>query len=219
MSGLRALGPASVDGAARPDLAALVSARLCHDLISPIGAIGNGVELMQLDPGGASAELDLVAGSLASALAKLRFFRLAFGPADREGPMRGEEAAGLVEAMFAGRFRVAWPAPGEALPRGRARLVALALLCVERSLPLGGAARVASDGETLVIEAEGQRVAAPEALWAEARGGPRAPGLRADGVQFALLARALEGEGMGLEARFSETGIALRVAPERFEPA
>ncbi|HMR60143.1 MAG TPA: histidine phosphotransferase, partial [Amaricoccus sp.] len=62
-----------------PDLSALVSARLCHDLISPMGAIRNGMELLQMAPGEAqSPEHALIADSLETALAKLRYFRLAF---------------------------------------------------------------------------------------------------------------------------------------------
>lgn len=62
-----------------PDIAALVSARICHDLISPIGAIGNGVELLMLDKAAASPEMDLISESVTQASARIRFFRLAYG--------------------------------------------------------------------------------------------------------------------------------------------
>ncbi|MGP3482550.1 hypothetical protein ACTVFS_22595, partial [Escherichia coli] len=108
-------------GDATPDLAALVGARLCHDLISPIGAIGNGLELLQLAGQGTSPELALVSDSLATALAKLRFFRIAFGPADPQARISPDEAAQIYGAMFQGRFTVAWGVPGD-LPRPMARL-------------------------------------------------------------------------------------------------
>ena len=65
----------------KTDLAALVGSRICHDLISPIGAIGNGVELMMMDRASASPELALIAESVASANARIRYFRVAFGTA------------------------------------------------------------------------------------------------------------------------------------------
>ena len=61
------------------DLAALLGSRICHDLISPIGAIGNGVELLMMEGGTPSPELVLIAESVAAANARIRFFRLAFG--------------------------------------------------------------------------------------------------------------------------------------------
>ena len=93
-----------------PDLAALVSARLCHDLISPMGAIGNGLELMQLSGTPGAAELELVNESLANALAKVRFYRIAFGPAEPHGRLALEEVDQITEAMFTGRFTASWTA-------------------------------------------------------------------------------------------------------------
>ena len=126
----------------RPELSELVSARLCHDLISPMGAIGNGLELMQLSGGAGAAELALVNDSLATALAKLRFYRIAFGPADPQGRLSPDEAAQITDAMFHGRFTVAWHAPTADLSRPLVRMIYLAILCLERSLPMGGQVRV-----------------------------------------------------------------------------
>ena len=104
----------------RPDLSELVSVRLCHDLISPMGAIGNGLELMQLSGGGAGApELALVNDSLATALAKLRFFRIAFGPADPQGRLSIDEATQITDAMFHGRFTVPGRRPPATCPAPR----------------------------------------------------------------------------------------------------
>lgn len=143
------------------DLSALVSARLCHDLISPMGAIGNGLELMQLSQPAASAELDLIADSLGSAIAKLRFFRIAFGPADAQALIAGEEIRSVTDAMFPGRFTVFWAGPSRDVSRATGKLIFLALLCLEKSLPMGGAATIAlAEGDdTIAIAAEGRRLA------------------------------------------------------------
>ena len=61
----------------QPDLAALVGSRICHDLISPIGAIGNGVELLALTDGDTGAEMELISESVQNASARIRYLRIA----------------------------------------------------------------------------------------------------------------------------------------------
>ena len=68
----------SVDNA---NLAALVGSRICHDLISPIGAINNGLELLGMSGDMSGPELELISDSVANANARIRFFRIAFGAA------------------------------------------------------------------------------------------------------------------------------------------
>lgn len=194
-----------------PDLSALVSARLCHDLISPMGAIGNGLELLQLSAGPAAAELALVHESLAMALAKLRFYRIAFGPADSQARQSFDEATQLSDAMFHGRFTVSWPARGGDLPRTLTRMVYLAILCLEKSLPTGGHVRIGLEGEAITLSVDGRRTAPPAALWAHVIDGTPVPELKPEGVQFALLRQALAGIGRRAEARFTETGAELRL--------
>lgn len=195
-----------------PDLSALVSARLCHDLISPMGAIGNGLELLQLSAGPAAAELALVNESLATALAKLRFYRIAFGPADAQARQSFDEATQLSDAMFHGRFTVSWPERGGDLPRTMIRVVYLAILCLEKSLPMGGHVRIEPNGEAIALSVEGRRTAPPAPLWAHVTDGTPVPDLKPDGVQFALLRQALAGIGHRIEATFTETGASLRLA-------
>ncbi len=197
-----------------PDLSALVSARLCHDLISPMGAIGNGLELLQLSDGPGAAELALVHDSLANALAKLRFYRIAFGPADRQARQSLDEAAQITDAMFHGRFSVAWDARGGDLSRPVARLAYLAILCLERSLPMGGRVRVALADGQLTLAVDGCRIAPPAELWAHVTEGAPVPDLKPDGVQFALLRQALLATGHRLTASFGEGAAELGIAAD-----
>ena len=143
------------------DLSELVSARLCHDLISPIGAIGNGLELFGLAGGAGGPELALVHDSLATALAKLRFYRVAFGPADAQARQSLEEAAQITDAMFGGRFTVAWDAGRGDLDRRLLRLAFLAILCLEKSLPMGGVVRVGLDDAAIALRVDGRRTQPP----------------------------------------------------------
>ncbi len=203
----------------KPDLSALVSARLCHDLISPMGAIGNGLELMQMSGGRSGAELDLISESLDNALAKLKFFRVAFGPADPQARQSFEEAAQITGAAFQGRFTVTWAAEGKDMPRPMARILYLAILCLEKSLPMGGELRIAAAEDAALLMVEGRRTSPPEALWAHVREGRPVPDLRSDGVQFALLRRALETEQARLDVNFTESGATLDLRAVIPQPA
>lgn len=195
-----------------PDLSALVSARLCHDLISPIGAIGNGLELLELAQGPGGPELALVNESLATALAKLRFFRVAFGPVEPHARIPRDEIAQICDAMFHGRFTVAWERGGGDIARPLARIACLAILCLERSLPMGGEVRVATADRALSLATDGRRTAPPAPLWAHVTQGAALGELKPDSVQFALLRRALEATGGRLTAEFRDGGADVRIA-------
>lgn len=204
---------ASVTGtSSAPSLSALVSARLCHDLISPMGAIGNGLELLQMAEGGGKAELALISDSLKTALAKLRFYRVAFGPADVEARQSFDEAAQITAGMYGGRFTVSWEAEARDMPRPVAQVAYLAILCLEKSLPMGGSVRVGvsgASGSTIRLASEGRRTAPPLGLWAHVTEGAPLAELRSDAVQFALLRAASETTGHRIAARFTESEAVL----------
>lgn len=184
-----------------------------------MGAIGNGLELLQMTEGRGTAELELINDSLATALAKLRFYRLAFGPADAQASQSVDEARQITDAMFHGRFSIAWDAQGADMPRGTARLIYLAILCLEKSLPMGGAVRVTVADASVELAVEGCRMAPPAELWEHVSHGAAVPDLRSDGVQFALLRRALGACGHGLAVDFAETGAAIRMTAPSAIPA
>jgi histidine phosphotransferase ChpT len=202
-----------------PDLNALVAARLCHDLISPIGAIGNGLELLELAAGNGSDELALVNDSVATALAKLRFYRVAFGPADAQARQSLDEAAQITDAMFHGRFGVTWQVSATDLARPVARLAYLAVLCLERSLPMGGQVAIAAGDGAITLSVAGRRTAPPTDLWAHVVEGRPLAELKADGVQFPLLRQALEATGYRLEVRFGDDTAELGLAAPTSELA
>lgn len=206
-------------GPETPDLSALVSARLCHDLISPMGAIGNGLELMQMSGGRSGAEVNLISDSLDNALARLKFFRVAFGPAEPQARQSYEEAAQITGSAFQGRFTVAWDAAGKDMPRPMARMLYLAILCLEKSLPMGGELRIAVTEDTARMTVEGRRTSPPEALWAHVREARPVPDLRSDGVQFALLRRALDAAQAAFDVRFTESGATLDLKAVIPQPA
>jgi histidine phosphotransferase ChpT len=204
------------------ELSALVSARLCHDLVSPLGAIGNGVELIQMGGtarGGGEAELALISDSLSNAIGKLKFLRVAFGPADPEARQTFEDAAAITGAAFRGRFSVTWTRVSGSMPRPLAKAIFLALLCLERSLPLGGEVRVRVEEETAALSVDGRRTAAPGDLWAHVTDGAGLAPITSDMVQFTLLRHCLEAFDGRIEAAFADTSAELRLGVPVTAPA
>lgn len=147
------------------DLAALIGSRICHDLISPIGAIGNGVELMLLDGASQTPELALVSESVAQASARIRFFRLAFGAATGDQRIGQAEVTGLLADITRGsRQTINWSSAAD-LSRREVKVVLLAILCLETALPLGGRIRVEQGETRWTVTGEGQRLRVEPALW------------------------------------------------------
>lgn len=175
-----------------PDLAALLGSRICHDLISPLGAIGNGVELLMLDGGAARPEVALIAQSVASANARIRFLRVAFGMAGDGQRMGRPEVLGLVKDWTAGgRLVVDWQVTGDH-PRPDLRRAFLALMCLEAALPYGGTLTVRREGAQWHVSAQGRRLKVEPELWALVSDpAASAGGLTAPQVQFGLLRRDL----------------------------
>ncbi|MCX7644213.1 MAG: histidine phosphotransferase family protein [Rhodobacteraceae bacterium] len=201
-------GDRAHEGVEADALAALVGSRICHDLVNPVGAIANGVELLQMGGAGPEApELQLVAGSVAQTAARLKFFRIAFGIASPGQTLAAAEARAVLSACHAGgRLLPSWDVASDC-PRGEARIAFLLLLCVEAALPRGGEVRVAAEAGDWRIEAAGQRVTADPALWALLDGRPFPGTLRPGEVQFALAPRAAAAFGRRIAATAGETTI------------
>jgi histidine phosphotransferase ChpT len=109
------------------DLAALVSNRICHDLISPIGAINNGLELLGMSGQALDGpEMSLIGESVMNASARIRFFRIAYGATSEHEIGRAEVVTVLNDLMGSGRLSVEW-GPLEAQPRNAVRLAFLAI--------------------------------------------------------------------------------------------
>ena len=155
------------------DIAALIGSRICHDLISPIGAIGNGVELLAMSPSvGPSAELDLITQSVQNANARIRFFRIAFGAAKGTDQIGTQEIVSvLTEIAKGGRFTFDWQVQGP-MSRRDVRLAFLLIQCIETALPLGGDMQVTQHDDDWTITAHGRRVMIDDALWNSLHGAP-----------------------------------------------
>lgn len=193
-------------------LAALVGSRLCHDLISPIGAIQNGLELMALSGAGdTSPEMALIKDSCESATARIRFFRVAFGAASPGQTMgRRDTVATLAALGRGGRMLFDWM-PTEDLPRPQVQLAFLAYLCCESALPHGGSVRFARDAAGWTLTAQGPRIAADPELWDHLNGTVPLDVPAADRVHFALLPILAEAQGHKLMATLRDETISLKI--------
>jgi len=152
------------------DLAALVGSRICHDLVNPLGAIGNGAELLVMEDSRLGPLARLIGDSVESATARLRLYRLAFGPPSVERIGQPEIAATVAGYVAGRRLTVGWEAPGDRA-RADVRLAFLLLLCAETALPRGGEIAVTGDAMRLHLRATGPGLRADPELW-----GPLDPG-------------------------------------------
>ncbi len=194
----------------RPDLSALVSARICHDLISPLGAIGNGVELMELSGAAKSPEMALIAQSVGHANARIRFFRISFGPAAPDQTIgRAEVAAILAAVAEGGRLHHTWISRNT-ISRRQARIAFLILQCCETALPHGGSMSVSEAGDAWTVVAEGPRMRIDPDLWAALSDPAAGLSFTAAQVQFALLPGALADDGRSIAIRIEEDRIVVR---------
>ena len=149
------------------DLASLLCSRLCHDLLSPVGALNNGLELMadEQDPEMRQRCLDLLAESAKASANKLKFFRLAFGAGGGYGTtIDTQEARAALEGLFGGDHKVdlGWMVSADNLSKSATKLLLNLALIAGDALVRGGrldvGAEQADGGLELAIRAEGPRI-------------------------------------------------------------
>jgi histidine phosphotransferase ChpT len=139
MSGPTASGPLALGAL---DLAALLCSRVCHDLISPVGAIVNGVEVFDEDKDEETRTfaMDLIKKSARQASARLQFCRLAFGAAGSAG---AQIETGDAEKVSRGlleddKVKIAWNLPRELKPKNQVKLLLNMLIVAAAAIPRGG---------------------------------------------------------------------------------
>jgi len=122
-----------------PDLAALLCSRVCHDIISPVGAINNGLEL--LDEGGADEDaMNLIRVSARNASARLQFARIAFGAAGSAGMLidTGDAEAVAIAFLKNEKPELVWNGRRALLPKNKVKLLLNLLLIANGAIPRGG---------------------------------------------------------------------------------
>lgn len=154
-------------------VAELLASRLCHDLVSPVGAVNNGMELLEedLDPDLLGDAVNLASGSARQASATLQFFRLAYGQAGRQIDLAPRELRKLAEAYLTPhKVQLDWQADAVATsgPDGTGKLLLNMIALALEALPRGGSVVADADlsnGAQVRVVGYGQGVALrPESL-------------------------------------------------------
>ena len=148
------------------DLAALLCSRVCHDIISPVGAINNGLEL--LDEGGADEDaMKLIRASARNASARLQFARIAFGAAGSAGMLIDTGDAEAVATAFLQNEKpeLVWNGRRALMPKNKVKLLLNLILVANAAIPRGGKIVVdpGRSGDRAEIHAVGGRADAARA--------------------------------------------------------
>jgi len=199
------------------EFASLLCSRLCHDLLSPVGALNNGIELLadEHDPDMRARCLDLLAESARASANKLKFFRLAFGAAGGFGDeVDTREARAAIEGLFGGdgRIKLAWMVDEPVMSKAALKILLNLVLIAGDALVRGGSLAVGAEkhggGLDIVVRAEGPRVVLDpqlkQALVGEASEDSIAPRAAA-----AWLVHSLASEGNGVVQVADENGMLL----------
>ena len=201
------------------DLAALLCSRVCHDLISPTGAIVNGLEVLEeeeSDEETKSFALELIKKSAKAASARLQFCRLAFGAAGSAGAQIDVGDAQTMARAFIedDKTKLIWNLPRVLLPKNRVKLLLNMLLIAGQTIPRGGTLVVGPVGEGekmgFRIAATGLNARIPQAVPALLEGTSESGSVDAHAIQpfyAGLLARAC-----GLKVELKPEGDAIVVA-------
>lgn len=204
------------------DLGALLCSKVCHDIISPVGAITNGLELMDEDIDGSMREMamDLVKRSATQASAKLKFARIAFGAAGSAG---AEIDTGDAEEVAQGYIaaekpELEWTIARQFLPKNQVKLVLNLLMLAMNCVPQGGKIVVSMEGNAqnpvfrLICSGRNARVA--ESVANMVRGIPLDTTVDAHTVQpyYAGLLARLSGLVVGMKMDGENAVIAARSA-------
>ena len=168
-------------------LSNLIGSRICHDLISPIGAINNGLELIEFKGGQIGSEMGLIEESCAAATARIQFFRIAYGTAsDGQIISNGETVRIITGALQSERLAIGWH-PKEDLPRHEIQLALLLLQCFETALPYGGTIQVSRRAQSWRISCDTDRLEINPILWHHLSKPSEHTEIAPAHVQFALL--------------------------------
>ena len=199
------------------DLAALLCSRLCHDMLSPVGALTNGLELLadEKDSDMRSRIVELLEQSAKTSADKLKFFRLAFGAAGGFGEMVPvDEARSVIDALVGnnGRIEARWAVEG-ALPKPAIKtLLNFALIGIEAlvrggTLDLGAELR---EGESeIVVRATGPRLAFDPLVGKALQGTLGAGELSSKTAPAAMLRQLAQGLGGEVQSILTEDALVM----------
>ena len=145
------------------EFASLLCSRLCHDLLSPVGAMNNGIELLadEQDPEMRERVIELLADSARASADRLKFFRLAFGAGGGFGEtLDANEVKAAVEGLVRGNARITlgWMVEMPVIPKTAAKILLNLVMVAFDALVRGGTLDVGVEGSEVVVRSEGPRI-------------------------------------------------------------
>ena len=189
------------------DLGALLGSRICHDLISPLGAIGNGVELLSMSAIAAAPEIALIEESVENANARIRFFRIAFGTAAPGQAVPLAEVQQILRDLNrGGRLEVRWDIDGP-LERERVKLAFLLLQCLETAMPFGGEVAMSGGDGPWTIVGRADRLKIDPEIWELLVNPGEDTEISPAHVHFALVSDAAGRAGRSVSTELGEAEI------------
>ncbi|HEY8380906.1 MAG TPA: histidine phosphotransferase family protein [Microvirga sp.] len=203
------------------DLAALLCSRVCHDVISPVGAIVNGLEVLE-DENDASMRdfaLDLIRKSAKQASARLQFARLAFGAAGSAG---ASIDLGDAEQVARGLFQddkvaFSWLAPRALFPKNRVKLLLNLVVLATNAVPRGGSVSVTVTGDAEACEfrllSKGINARIPPHAQDLLAGSPESGSVDAHGIQVFYAGMVARAAGMTVTLSLEGDEVTIRAVP------
>ena len=199
------------------DLAALLCSRVCHDVISPVGAIVNGLEVLEDEK---DAEMrafatELIKKSAKTASARLQFCRLAFGAAGSAGAsIDTGDAEQVARNLIADdRTVVEWNVPRVLMPKNKVKLVLNLCLIAAAAIPRGGQLTVTIEGgeaaTSILLHSKGPNMRLAHSVPALLAGTPENETVDAHGIQAFYTGLVARTVGMAIEVRSDADGIVL----------
>jgi histidine phosphotransferase ChpT len=203
------------------DLAALLCSRVCHDIISPVGAIINGLEVLDENNGEDMKDFafDLIRKSAAQASAKLQFARLAFGAAGSTG---AEIDLGDAEKVATGYMQGEKPefsfqAPRVLMAKNRVKLLLNLILLATAAVPRGGSVKVLVEGDadrpTFTLSSSGPSARIPPAFEKLVPGDIAGIAIDAQAVQAYYAGALARACSMSVTAELDGADVVIRAKP------
>ena len=202
------------------EFSALVSSKICHDIISPVGAIANGLEILdeENDESMRAHAMGLVKKSASTASAKLQFARLAFGAAGSAGAeIDLNEAEKVARGVAEGdKHTLEWSGPSATVAKDKVKLLLNMVTLALEALPRGGEIRIAiaGEGEAMAFEfrCAGEKAKVPDDIGALLNGGIDRP-LDAHSIQPYYTIRLAQAVGMPLKIVADDGRVVISARP------
>ena len=209
------------------DLAALLCSRVCHDVISPVGAIVNGLEVLEdeNDPAMRDFAFDLIRKSSRQASARLQFARLAFGAAGSAGAAIDlGDAEQVARGLFQDdKIALTWSSPRALLPKNKVKLLLNLLVTAMSTIPRGGVIDVAVTGAVgmgdaptvaFTLKSKGLNARIPPHVEALLAGAPESGIVDAHGVQTYYAGLVARAAGMRITLSINGDEVTIRAASD-----